>query len=913
MDYNKTLNLPKIDLSIKSTCNKDNSNFINLWKEPNVGKKRQKFNKFLPKKVIYNFPLESGNELSINDVVSILLKDISIKYNMMKNVDVAFINIWNGHNQELDVSLLNSINDQKSYQKKLSELMMQRYERSLKAIEDQKNILSALGIFLNWTNTIMTLENQYESEVLKTFTYLYETGYLNKGYKPGIWCLSCQTELYESEIEYRKYSTLSLYVKFPLIVGFEELGDDVHLLVQTDTPWILSDNKLIAINPNLTYSAVKTKKGTIIMAESLVGKILEENNINSYKVIKKIQGSELKNVTYSHPLINKESKPILDENISSEYGTGCILNIKSHSKHENNLEYNLRVITSTDLNGQIIDEKFYGHKVFDAVNLVSLELDKRGYLLSSKPIEQSYPHCMYCKEPIITRTNEHWNIDITTNGLKQRVLKILEEIKWDPSWIKDRISNNISKINNLIISRQRLSGIPIPIFYCEKCKSQIDILETLKACSSFVDQNKLENWIEKDIENILPDDIACNNCREQSVKWEKNTIDKKFISALSYKYIQYSDSNPLVIANVKDEKLIMMYLINATATNDILPFRSIVVTGPIEIEKNSDSSKSVKELMSKYETDIIRLWSVSMDFRKRLYIKDSYMKQVEKIYRRIKNVCRFIIANLNDFDPYNDSVEIKYLQEIDRWILHKLSRLVSEITKNMEEIQFHNVYHKIYHFLSKDISSLYLNVVRRRLYTYPKWSSYRRSVQTVMYEIITTILKLIAPILPFTAEEMWEHIPEKRKFSSIFMSDWPEPRKDFIDYELENAWKYLLKIRKYIYRLIENDKEIDNIACAFVAIYTHSPEIHKFLDAHIDSLEEILMVSKVRLMPPNTPIPDEIIKINELDGFAIEIRNSNNAKCERCWIYSDTVGSNDQYPTLCHKCIAVIEGGAYYI
>lgn len=909
MDYNKTLNLPKTNLFTKSSFNRDNSNFINLWRELNISKKKQKINKFLPKHVLYNPPFPSDRELGINDVISILLKDTLIKYNIMKNVDIAFINIWNCHDQELDVNLLNSTNDHEDYQKKLSELIKQRNDRSLKIIEDQKNTLIALGIFPYWTYTITTTEAQYEFEVLKTFTYLYETGYLYKGHEPGIWCVNCQTELYESEVEYRKYNTFSLYVQFPLIEGFEELGDNISILVWTDAPWVLSDKKLISINPNFTYSAVETKKGIVIMAEDIVEKVMKENLIDNYKIIKRTQGIELRNIIYSHPLINKESKFIFDKNISLEYGTGCVFNIKSHSKHEN-----LKFITSADQNGQIIDEKFYGHKIFDACSLIALELDKRGYLFSSKPTEQSYPHCLYCKEPIIKRANEHWNIDISTNGLKQRILKILEEINWDPYWVKDRISNNLCSMNNLVISQQRPAGIPIPVFYCGKCKSQIDVLETLKAFQLLIEQNKIENWEQKNIETILPDDIVCNNCGKRDLKWEKNTIDKEFISALSYKLLRFSDSNPHIIASIKDEKLMMLCLTTAIAEEDTLPFKSITVTESVDIDNNSENDISIKELMSKYETDIVRLCLISMNFRKKMHITNFLMDQVQRVYKRIKNVCRFLIANIDDFDPVNDKVEFKYLQVIDRWVLHKLSKLVDEITKLMENLQFHNVYHKIYYFLSKDISSLYLSIVKRRLYTYPKWSSSRRSVQTVIYEVLTTTLKLMAPILPFTAEEMWEHLPaSKSKFTSIFMADWPESRKDFLDYELENVYKYLLKIRKYVYKSIENDKEINNHACASVVIYAYALEIHKLLDDFMDSLEEILMVSKVRLMPPNTPIPDEIIKINELEGLAIEIRNSNNIKCERCWIYSDTVGTNEQYPTLCHKCIAAIEGSAYYI
>ncbi|MGQ9611075.1 MAG: class I tRNA ligase family protein, partial [bacterium] len=823
------------------------------------------------------------------------------KYYVMKNIDTSSINILNCYDHELDTSLLN-----------LSDLIKQQQEKSIKVIKERKNTLAKLGIFTNWINTC---QPQYVSDVLKTFIYLYESGYLYKGYKTSIWCVNCQTELYETEIEYRKYNTLSLYVKFPLITGFEELGDDVYILVWTDTPYVLSDRKEISVNPNFVYSAVQTKKGTVIMAEDLVEKVMQENNIVSFQIIKKIQGQQLKDVTYSHPLINKESKLILDENVSLQHGTGCaFVNIKSYSNHEN-LEYNLKFIADTNQNGQILDDKFYGHKIFDISSLISLQLDKRGYLFSARPTEQSYPHCIYCKEPIITtKASKHWIIDINNNGLKQRVLKILDEINWVPSPIKNRIANSLSKMNDIVISRQRRWGIPILAFYCGKCKSQIDISETLKAFGLLIDQNKFLNLEQKNIETVLPDDIVCNNCGERDLKWEGDIIDKEFISALSYKSIQYCDQNSLMIANIKDEKLIMLYLITAITDDSPLPFGASLIIEPIKTSNNSKSNISINELMNKYETDIIRLWSISMNFRKRLLMTDAYINQIEKIYRRIKNVCKFLIANLNDFDPDNDKVEIKYLKEIDRLILHKLSKLTDEVTESMENCQFSHIYHNIYYFLSKEISSLYISVVKRRLYTSPKWSSGRRSVQTVIYEVITTILKLIAPILPFTAEEMWENIPSvKSNFSSIFMSDWPESRKGYLDYELENAYKYLLRIRKHIYKSSQNNKEISNIAQAVIAIYAYVPEVHEFLNTHIDALEEILMVSKVRLMPPNTPIPDEIIKVSELEGLAFEIRNSNNAKCERCWVYSDTVGSNDQYPTLCHKCIAAIEGIAYYI
>jgi len=746
---------------------------------------------------------------------------------------------------------------------------------------------------------LLASNHLYESEIIKAFKYLYDSGYLYKDLKSDLWCINCMMDLSRSEVEYRNHNLLSVYVKFPVIKGLESLGVDVFILIWTNVPWILFENRSITLHPDLEYAAVKTEDhGVLIMAQDTVGNILKRKK--NYSIIKTMKGAELGNIVCSHPLVDHDLSILLDKRASAKRGTGCVYDIPKHNQSGFKKRGKSEIASSVDQYGYLTGctGRFYGHKVFESAELISLELEKRGYLFSSDHAEYKHPQCSYCKSPIIVIANEHWFVDLDANHLRQRTMKIADEIAWLPGWMKNRISNRIMNMPDWAISRRGSTGLPIPVFHCSDCESQLDIAMTVESYQELMDK-----------------DITCNNCGGKKIKCGNDIFSEEFIYVLSH-FFTKKDSLPrschYMIGSAKTEGLIPFYLISSITSEEGSPIQSCAINRAIAFNDSSEMH-TIDSLINQYGADIVRLLISSLDCRRHPKISQIQIQQVKSLHARIRNTCRFLTGNLSGYDSKKDRVSYEHLQEVDRWMLHKLTDLVKEVTRSLDNWQFHRIIRHIYNFCSIHLNSVYLSIVKRRLYTSPRWSSSRRASQTVIYEVVTTIAKLLAPILPFTAEEIWEYIPEaKSEYTSIYLSDWPDVQESYFDEELEKRWDLLLKIRSHIYKL-QAKSDIRNLSEASVIFYVSSTEIHSILDNYIDNLEEIFGISKARLMPPEIPVPDGIEWPNDLDGIALEIRLTNGNKCERCWIYSDTVGTNDQYPTLCYKCIAAIEGSTYYV
>jgi len=444
-----------------------------------------------------------------------------------------------------------------------------------------------------------------------------------------------------------------------------------------------------------------------------------------------------------------------------------------------------------------------------------------------------------------------------------------------------------------------------------------------------ISKKGINRWLRAKPSDVLPDSIICERCGSSDFRWETDSLDTEFILAMSYRTISPRKKDSSLCADIclgsdsHNEKWFQFSLIPSIAIEGSPPFKSALIHVPVvngdgkEIFRAEDGSAIVQEILNNFGADVLRFWVTSMNCRKHLKLSDLHIEMVSKTHRRIMNICRFLINNLSGYDPENDRVDYKCLQAIDRWALHRLARLVDEATKALEDFQFHCFYRLVRDFCLVDMSSLYLNIVRRRLYTFPRWSSGRRAVQTVIYEILTSLAKLMAPVLSFTAEEIWRHIPGAAKeYPSVYLSQWPDVKQYFMDSESESGWDRLLRIRSEIYKLLEKHRQgegISNPSQASLILYASSADTYDLLDKYIDDLEAILMVSRVRLMSPDDPIPDGIWRSDSIEGLAVEVRRASGERCERCRIYSDTVGTNEQYPTLCYRCIGILEGGTYYI
>lgn len=928
MDYSKTLNLPEIDFPVKPDPARAELEILSVWADLKPYEKRQRRNRTNSSFFIHN-PLNSVHDhICLDDVLGAILKDITVKYKLMNGFNVPNFPGWNCHTPAIEREALQLLESKGGV--KRSELL--RHCRSLcsEYIDGQKEQYQRLGVFAYWNKAVLTSDSSYGSKMIGAFADLYEAGYLYKGAKPTRWCINCQTDLAETEIEYRDHKLLSLYVKFPVIQGLEELGEDVYMVVWTNTPWTLPANTAITVHPDHVYVAIETEIEEVLIMAADTMEVMAEKIQGDYEIIRKMKGLELDKIVYAHPLLDRNSDVFLDRNVSLTRGTGCVHAVLESGQGTYGRQ-DTKVISTVDENGQLTEEagRFCSFNVFESIDLIALELEKRGCLLASEPVDEPYPHCLYCKEPIIVRPADKWILNLNANDLRQRVLKTIGELNWVPDGNRNRVLNVIAGRSDWSISRQRMWGIPVPVFYCSKCSSQVDMLEGINSSRKVIGKRGANRWITASANSILSEDVTCSRCGGKDFRWEPEVLDAGFISAMSYKMIPSNGKTPLQPADIclgsngQNEKWFQSSLLPSMAIEDSLPFRSVLMHGGIideegkRVSESKDDTLSVENLLENFGADILRLWVTSMDFKKYLRLSHPQFKVVSSAYQHIRNTCRFILANLSGYDPENDRVDYAYLQEVDRWALHRLAKFVDKATRALEDCQFHRLYHLLRSFCSVDISSLYLNIVKRRLYTFPRWASGRRAIQTVMYEVLATLTRIMAPILSFTAEEMWCQLPAvAEECPSVFLSQWPDVEEGFLDDELESRWNQLLKIRSEIYRSLEGirqEEEISNFSQASVILYASSQDVHDLLDRYIDDLEEIFAVSKVRLNPPDSPVPDGVQESDSVEGLVIEIRRIAGEKCERCWIYSDTVGTNEQYPALCYRCIAMLEGGTNFI
>lgn len=925
MEYSKTLNLPKTDFPIRFDPAKIEPEILNTWADLKPYETRQQSNKENTGFFIYNSPHPISNHTYLSDILGIVLKDIVVKYKLMRGFSVPNYPGWDCHSPAIEREVLEFLRDKAEVPRS----KIQKFSRNLcsEYIDHLKEQQQQLGIFAYWEKPVLTSDSDYRHKAVKAFADLYEAGYLYKGVKPARWCVNCQTDLTESETEYKAYRLLSLYVKFPVIYGLEELGEDVYMLVQTNTPWTLSANTAIAVHPERTYVAIEIEsKEVFIVAAGAIENVTSKIH-GKYRVVKEMKGLELNKIVYAHPFLDRNSNVFLDRKVPLARGTGCIHTVPE-SGSGTYAHQGAESISTVDQNGLLTEEagQFCSLDVFESVDLISLELEKRGCLLTSEAIEQSYPHCSYCGKPTIVRLTNKWIFNMNTNELRKRILDGMDGISYLPDWSKTRTTNILSRRPDWSISRQRIWGIPVPIFYCSKCGSQVDALESLNSSKDTIRRRGASRWFSAKPVDILPEGALCSRCGSREFRWETEMLDTGFVSAMNCKMPASGNKSapqPVDVClggNGHDENWVHLSLLPSMAIDDGMPFKSILFYHKHVDGKASElvnTGLPVGELLNKFGADILRFWIASRNFKKQLRLSQVHFDEISAKYQRIRNTCRFLLSNLSGYEPENDKVDYEYLQEIDRWALHKLTKFVKSATEAYESYQFHLLHRLIYDFCSSDLSSLYLCMIRRRLYIFPRWSGSRRAAQTVIYEILTDLIKIMAPILPFTAEEIWRKLPKKEAESpSVFMLDWPDSSDNFLQAEQADRWEQLLKIRSETHKLLANirqEQEINTLFQASVILYASSPKIYDLLDMYIDDLEEIFMAARVRLMPPDSPIPEGTHKVEGIDDLVIDIRHIAGEKCERCWTYSDTVRTNEQHPGLCNGCIAILEGGAVYI
>jgi len=927
VDYGKTLNLPKTKFKMKASLPNKEPQMLKEWEKGNI------YQKSLENRdkdfILHDGPPYANGNIHIGHALNKVLKDIILKYKRLRGYNAPYVPGWDTHGLPIELKVFEKLGEKAKTMTEL-EIREKCKNYALNFVNKQKEEFKRLGILGEWDKPYLTLNPEYEAKQLEVFADLYENGYIFKGLKPIHWCSNCQTALAEAEIEYEDHKSPSIFVRFEFNSNVNEkfelgLGEDekVYTVIWTTTPWTIPANVGIAVHPDFEYVFIKTEKGILLLAKELLESALPEMGIEKYEIIKEIKGSELERLTCQHPFLDRESLIILGTHVTLEAGTGCVHTAPGHGQEDYiaGTRYKLPVISPIDNKGHLTEEageEFAGQFYLKANKSIVKKLEETGHLLKLKEITHSYPHCWRCKKPVIFRATEQWFVRAEGSDLREKAMKSLENVEFIPAWGRKRMETMLVNRPDWCISRQRIWGVPIPVFYCEDCNQAIVSKEIVMKVAEVVKKEGTSAWLKYTPEELIGDLAKCPKCGGTHLRKETNIMDVWFDSGSSHRSVLEVRENLKWPADLylegsdQHRGWFQTSLLTSVGTKGSAPYKKILTHGFVndgngkKMSKSKGNVVSPQEIVKEYGADILRLWTASVDYREDIKMSDNILKQMSESYRRIRNTARYILGNINEFDPKKDIVHYDEMLEIDKWALHKLEKLKRKVTENYEKYEFYNLFYDIHYFASVEMSAFYLDILKDRLYVLPKGSSARRSAQTVMQEILISLTKMISPVLSFTAEEIWQKLPaELKETESVLLADWIEERDEFIDEELATKWEKIMKLRGTINKKLEEarvEKIIGHSLNAEVVIYAKEEE-KAFINEYAKEWESILIVSKV------TILEEEKEGMTELEGNAnilVKVEKAPGEKCERCWKYSETVGENEEHPTLCARCSKIV-------
>lgn len=940
-DYKDTLCLPQTSFPMRADLPNREKDILKLWEKHNIYNKLIEKNRGKEKFILHDGPPYANGNIHIGHALNKILKDIIIKYKNMMGFEARFVPGWDCHGLPIELQVDKKLGSKKRGMSK-SEVRKHCREYAQKYIEIQREEFKRLGVFGEWDKPYLTMSPYYEARIAEEFFNMIEKGFVYREKKPVHWCISCETALAEAEVEYEEHTSPSIYVAFPVPEAGEKIpelkGKDVYIVIWTTTPWTIPANLAIALHPDFEYSAVRVDKQeapsggvkiqgkVVILAKELVEKVMKELSVEQYSELLTVTGSKLASgLNARHPIYSRDSKLVTANYVSKEEGTGCVHTAPGHGEEDywTGKQFGLEILSPVDSKGRFTTEArlFEGQNVFEANKSVIEKLREKKVLLKESSITHSYPHCWRCKKPVIFRATEQWFIAVNNKNLRKNALEeIRNRVTWIPHWGRNRIEGMIAVRPDWCISRQRVWGVPIIAFYCADCNSVISYTIISRVKERIIEKFKVESsdyWFRTPAEEILPEGTKCEKCGGTSFRKEEDILDVWFDSGVSHAVVLEDKERGLswpadLYLEGSDQHRGWFHtsLLHSVATRDKAPYRSVLTHGFIVDGNGRKMSKSLgnviapQEIINKYGAEILRLWVSAEDYRDDVRVSKEIIERLVEAYRKIRNTMRFLLGNIHDFEPEKEYVKKEDMLEIDRYILQKLQNLVKRLRKSYNEYLFHEVYHSVYNFCVVDLSAFYLDILKDRIYTFKKDSRERKSGQTAFYIILETLTKLIAPVLSFTAEEVWQAIQVKNKPESVFLADFPVAIDDYLDDKTMAKWEKLEKIRKEVLKALElkrKEKFIGSSLEACVEIQNDS-SLRELLNEYRDFLPSLFIVSQVKLV---SSLETVSYRSEELD-LNLNITHAEGKKCERCWNYSPTVGTNREHPDICSRCVGAI-------
>lgn len=919
--YDNTLNLPQTGFPMRANLPSREPEILKFWDEIRLYEKVQENTQGKPDFILHDGPPYANGHIHVGHTLNKVLKDIIVKYKSMTGYNAPYVPGWDTHGLPIEQQAIKALGLDRH---KTDVLEFRRHckEYAWKYVNIQREEFRRLGVRGDWENPYLTLEPRFEAVQIRVFGEMAKKGYIYKGLKPVYWCADCETALAEAEIEYQDKVSPSIYVKFPVkdAKGLF-VSPNTYVVIWTTTPWTLPANTGIAVHPDYDYVVVRVGAERYVVAKGLLEEVAAEVGWDGYEILQTLKGKELENTVCSHPFMNRDSLVICGEHVTLDQGTGCVHTAPGHGEEDFVVgkEYGLPVISPLDDRGVFTEEAgiFAGQFCHDANKSIIAHLKDIGMLVKTGEVTHQYPHCWRCKQPIVYRATEQWFASI--DGFRQAALEAIDTVRWIPAWGRDRIYNMVRDRGDWCISRQRSWGVPIPIFYCASCGQAVIDDETIGHVADLFAENGSDIWFASEAKDLLPRGYTCENCGSQEFYKEKDIMDVWFDSGSSHKAVLETrpdlrwPADMYLEGSDQHRGWFNSSLSTSVAVTGRAPYRIVLTHGFVVDEQGRKMSKSLGNvvdplnIIEKMGADILRLWVSSADYRGDVAASENIMNQAAEAYRKIRNTCRFILGNLYDFQPEQDRVKYEDLPELERWVLLKLHKLIQRVTRAYEDFEFHVVYHSVHNFCTVDLSAVYFDIIKDRLYTSAPDSQGRRAAQTVLYEVIQALVRILTPVLAFTTEEIWQYLRGKGDPVSVQLTEWPLVDERYLDPVLEERWDKILKAREVVTKALEvarQEKRIGHSLGAAVSIYADE-EWRELLES-IESIGSIFIVSQVGLYKADDR-PAGSVELEDVQGLWVAVEPASGQKCERCWVITPEVGTDPEHPTLCPRCLAVVK------
>lgn len=917
MNYKDTLQITKTEFPMRGNLPGREPDMQAWWDEQDIYRLVQERTKGRPKYILHDGPPYANGDIHVGHALNKVLKDFIVRSKSMSGYDAPYVPGWDTHGLPIEHAI---IKNEKVDRHKvgINEFRRLCKEYALKYVENQKGQFKRLGVRGDWSNPYITLKPEYEARQIKVFGEMAKKGYIYKGLKPVYWSPSSETALAEAEIEYQDKRSPSIYVAFRVVDGRDKLSRDTEVVIWTTTPWTIPSNLAISLHPELDYSVVQVEQRKFVVASGLLETLQKELEWEEYEVVDTYKGSDLEHIVTQHPFYDRESPIILGEHVTLEAGTGCVHTAPGHGEDDFHVgqKYGLDVLNPVDDKGHFtIEAPGFEGLFYDKANkAISEKLEEVGALLKLSFITHSYPHDWRSKQPVIFRATEQWFASI--EGFREQLLEAIKKVEWNPKWGEIRLHNMVADRGDWCISRQRVWGVPIPILYCTDCNHEIITDQTIERISTVFRSEGSDSWYEQDAKEFLPEEFTCPTCGGTHFRKETDTMDVWFDSGSSHEAVLREREELQWPADLYLEGSdqyrgwFNSSLSTAVAVYGEAPYKTVLSHGFALDGEGRKMSKSLgnvivpQKVMDQLGADILRLWVASVDYTADVRVSDNILKQISEVYRKIRNTLRFLLGNLDDFDPAIHRVGRQELSELDRFMMIKAQRVLERVRKAYDKFQFHNVYSTIHNFCTIELSSFYLDISKDLLYTEPADSQARRATQTVMYEILTMLAKLVTPVIPHTADEVWHFIPRK-EVASVQQTDFPEVDSTYYDQVLEDKLDQFIGIRNEVLKALEiarKEKVIGSSLSAWIDIYP-SASTKALLD-QFTNLEKLFIVSKVTVREEQNEAHPEA---QELEGLKVYVQLAEGEKCERCWVVTPEIGTEEKHPTLCPRCTKTVK------